>query len=357
MDANNSIMRDYDHSYDNYKLLCSKMKLLLEELMKARSIDYQFVEYRVKDRNSLQEKLLRKEGKYFSIKDITDIIGVRIITEYDDTLDEIVKLIREEFEVDEENSLDKREELEPDQFGYLSIHYIVCLKEPRVNLPEYDPYKSIKVEIQLRTVLQHAWAAIQHKLGYKSKDETPREIKRLFARLASTLEGVDQEFIRIRDALKKYVDKVDRDGISGSAESFIDDITLSAFIKTNPRYIDFLHQFNPSFTPRHADTTKNMLLDIIKKLKFIDISTINALDAAFQKYFHLTLELANNRFNSDKGISKELTGIFYLIYVIAGKEHSQEKFKAFLDTFYPAYREKETFISDTISFINNIEIQ
>ena len=81
-----------------------------------------------------------------------------------------------------------------DRLGYQSVHYIVELPPNRTCLPEYSRYSGLKAEIQLRTVLQHAWAEIEHDIQYKSIETIPKEIRRRFTALAGLLEIADREF-------------------------------------------------------------------------------------------------------------------------------------------------------------------
>lgn len=62
-----------------------------------------------------------------ALEDITDLAGIRIITYFADQVDLIASFVEEEFEVDRSNSVDKRELIDPEKFGYLSLHYVVKL--------------------------------------------------------------------------------------------------------------------------------------------------------------------------------------------------------------------------------------
>ncbi|OTO21211.1 hypothetical protein A5875_002583 [Enterococcus sp. 3H8_DIV0648] len=95
----------------------------------------QSIESRVKTRESLEKKIELKE-KYRSIEEITDICGIRIITYFSDDVDKIANMIKRDFELDEINSVDKRETDDPTKFGYVSLHYIASLKADRLRLSE-----------------------------------------------------------------------------------------------------------------------------------------------------------------------------------------------------------------------------
>ena len=129
------------------------------------------------------------------------MVGVRIICHYVEDIDVVADMISQEFRVDPVLSVDKRTALAPDQFGYLSSHYIVTLGTSRRRLPEWKMFACINAEIQIRTILQHAWAAINHKLTYKTSQDVPSEVMRETFRLSALLELADQEFARLRDRI------------------------------------------------------------------------------------------------------------------------------------------------------------
>ena len=74
--------------------------------------------------------------------------------------------------------------MEQARIGYASVHYIASLKGSRTSSPEYSRFQNIKFEVQIRSILQHTWAEIEHDLQYKSQESLPRELRRKFARLA-----------------------------------------------------------------------------------------------------------------------------------------------------------------------------
>jgi ppGpp synthetase/RelA/SpoT-type nucleotidyltranferase len=88
--------------------------------------------------------------------------------------------------------------LKEEKFGYGSIHYLARLKENRTNLLEYSRFKNLTAEIQIRTILQHAWAEIEHDIQYKAVETIPSSIRRRFMSLAGMLE-IGTEFQAIQD--------------------------------------------------------------------------------------------------------------------------------------------------------------
>ena len=230
------LLEEYDGFYESYKILFDVlMKYLKKILIEDNHMFLEGLEGRIKERNSLEKKLELKGMKYSSIKDITDIIGTRIITFYNDEIDFVASLIQKNFDIDYENSIDKRKLYEVDRFGYMSLHYICTLPKTIYydeNRPEIN---EIRFEIQMRTALQHVWATIFHDTGYKSDIEVPKEYIRNLSRLAGLLELADDEFKMIRDSIGDYRKKIRTLVSSGNYK----DITLNmdsfkGYLELNP---------------------------------------------------------------------------------------------------------------------------
>ena len=147
----------------------------------------------------------RKQDHYHSLADMADILGFRIICYFSSDVDMIADRISQHFRINRSRSKDKRKLIDARTFGYLSLHYICALPE------EDNELSDIWFEIQIKTILQHSWAEIEHDLGYKSEIEIPREIRRSFSKAASLLETTDDIFSDISRKLKEYQAKVKAD--------------------------------------------------------------------------------------------------------------------------------------------------
>ena len=164
---------------------------------------------------------------------MTDLLGVRVITYFPDEVDTFANALMPEFEVVE--VVDRRQAEDPRQFGYASLHCTVRLDPARRTHLEYRRFADCVLELQIRSILQHAWAEIEHDLGYKTSKGVPRELRRRFSRLAGLLELADEEFRSIRDASRAHAQRVERAVTEEPAETPIDQDSLLSFLRTNPR--------------------------------------------------------------------------------------------------------------------------
>ena len=218
------ILEEYREAMPVFEKMQAEVTQLLRDALTRSGLIVTAVETRIKTEESLAGKLALKGAKYACLSDITDILGARIITFYTDDVDRIASMAEQLFEIDWENSVDKRKLHELDSFGYNSLHYI-C------RLPGY-PYR---FELQLRTTLQHAWASINHDTGYKSGVEIPREYLRRINRLAGILEMADDEFSRIRTEITDYRRRVQQLVQNGKLDDVaLDGDTFSSYLNVRP---------------------------------------------------------------------------------------------------------------------------
>jgi len=202
---------------DDYLLLG---RVLQEVLMHAADeyAPLSIVQVRAKSIPSFAEKCLRKCAKYRSpVDQLTDLCGARVIVHTQEQVERISRFLEEHFEVDWANSEDIGRRLKTSEFGYRSVHYIVTFKPgafPTRKVPVEVPplllggeqgMSNPRAEVQVRTLLQHAWADTGHDLLYKGGFEAPEVWKREYARLAATLETADGVVARVHEGVRGFV--------------------------------------------------------------------------------------------------------------------------------------------------------
>ncbi|MEG1632318.1 MAG: hypothetical protein RR423_08715 [Hydrogenoanaerobacterium sp.] len=228
---NKNILAEYCMVRNDFIMLGDVVSNILHDIVKQSGVEIITIEHRVKDQDSLAGKLELKGEKYKSLSDITDILGTRIVCFFADDVDRIANFIESTFEIDRENSVDKRTELDPNTFGYLSLHYICSLP---FDSQYPDEICGKKFEVQIRSSLQHTWSAITHDVGYKSEFDVPRQIVRDYSRLAGLLELADERFVYIRDYMRKYTEDVKQKIAENQGDELkIDMVTLREYMNRN----------------------------------------------------------------------------------------------------------------------------
>ena len=218
------LLEEYRGAIPVFEKMEAEVVGTLREALQRNGLIVMAIESRIKTEESLAGKLALKGAKYATLSDITDVLGARIVTFYTDDVDRIAAMVEQLFEIDWKNSVDKRMLHQLDSFGYNSLHYICKMRGY-----EY------RFELQLRTTLQHAWASINHDIGYKTGVEIPREYLRRINRLAGILEMADDEFSRIRTEITDYRRRVQQLVQNGKLDDVqLDGDTFNSYLQVRP---------------------------------------------------------------------------------------------------------------------------
>lgn len=263
-------------------------ELLIKSLLNLESIEPHLINSRLKEKNSLEKKIIKKNYKYSCLEDITDIVGIRVIVYFEDEVDKVADLIEKEFDIDKENSIDKRI-ISEDKFGYRSLHYVASYKKDRLKLKEYSVFKNLKFEIQIRTILQHSWAEIEHDLGYKGENEIPSSAKRTFYRVAALLEQADIEFVKLKDTISEYEQNVGEQIKDSPSKVSLDKASLKSFLYNNlvvREVEDQIAKANGGLEILEDDDDSKILITEtnISNLKKLGVQNINDLEKFYIKY-------------------------------------------------------------------------
>lgn len=194
----------YENLRPRYQSLAETVRNILNHAI-PDGCSVHSIEARAKDVDSFRRKAGRPdeadrtELKYSDpLTQITDLAGVRVIAFFPKALQRICEAIEKEFEVTWRKDLGE-ERFNQGRFGYQSIHYLVKLPAQKTQWAEYKKFDALIAEIQVRTILQHAWAEMEHDIQYKSSEQIPTSIQRRFVALAGMLEIADREFQAVQD--------------------------------------------------------------------------------------------------------------------------------------------------------------
>lgn len=327
------ILNEYREQYANFHIIREIVLNKLKEFVAEFGIVVNSVEARIKDEGSLAGKLELKGYKYQNLLDITDIVGARVVTFYMDEVDKFAAKVESSFDIDWDNTIDKRKTHKIDQFGYMSLHYICRIPKEMYYDPDFPIVNELRIEIQLRSVLQHAWAAIQHDTGYKTDVEIPREYLRNFNRLAGLLELADDAFCNMRNSIEDYRRRVKQVVKNGK----LDDIELNG-----DSYKAYLENGGFDDINKRIATIGNMeieevsLANFLKVYKSFGFTTLKELDDFVKEYSDLAYELSIRQFTGkDIDIITSVTGPLSLCIVYAlSKDMGVSIIKLILDAIY-----------------------
>ena len=194
------ISEKYNTFLSKYKKLGLNLTQAFELILKENEIPYLSINYRIKNIESFLGKIERKSYEN-PFEEIEDICGIRIVCYYQSDVERIKEIVKRELIVLENEN--KEDKLEFDQFGYRSMHFIIQVPKEWLTTPNYRGLEELKSELQVRTVLMHAWAEIEHKLAYKSESQIPKEFRRKLSRISAKLEESDEQFEEIKVQIDK----------------------------------------------------------------------------------------------------------------------------------------------------------
>ena len=233
--------------------------------------------FRIKPIVSVLEKIPRK-GLAPSLDQLEDVVGVRVICLYPKHVDPVVELLTREFNVLERE--DKRPEPSPEKFGYSSIHLVCTLSgTKRAKLPEYAGVEQSHFEIQVRTILQEAWAEIEHQLIYKSEAAAPDDVKRQITRVSALLETSDKEFQEVYDRREEYAKR-----LKEADRSTLDKekLNVDSLLEVIHRKYPWAEGWEQTF--EHPEELGKELADLLKDLNECSIRNVQQLIPIIDKW-------------------------------------------------------------------------
>jgi ppGpp synthetase/RelA/SpoT-type nucleotidyltranferase len=181
-----------------YKELCAHSVELLDEGLRQAGVRAT-VDSRVKDVVSFLQKVLREPEYLTGAKSVEDKAGMRVVLPYFDDETVVREVIESRFDVlQREETVDR---LGADRLGYLAVHYIARPKAEHLSEEQETLFEGLKIEIQVGSMAQRAWAEVSHELLYKAALELPVAYKRIVNRLIALVELFDSEVARVRERI------------------------------------------------------------------------------------------------------------------------------------------------------------
>lgn len=261
------------------------VKGLIAELLRTDGVTVHTIDHRVKTEESAKKKINAPGSGYEGYTSLHDLLGLRITCYFSDDVDKVAALIEREFHVDPGMSVDKGKILGPKEFGYRSVHRVAHMSPQRTQFPEYRRFRSMQFEVQIRSVLQHAWAEIEHDLGYK-QESIPEPLSRRFSMLAGVLELVDFEFMALRDEVVKYEDQAEEAAKTKTTDMGLDLATLASIFRHDQNLASLDAQVAAA-AGRGLDEGEPDSSDLVRRvrgLRELGVTTINELRQAVEAW-------------------------------------------------------------------------
>jgi ppGpp synthetase/RelA/SpoT-type nucleotidyltranferase len=261
----------YELVREGFEECAQAVRSVLKTVLELANIEPLSIEARAKEIESFGKKAITpaesdpSTPKYPSpLEDITDLSGARVITFLLADVEKVNELIEHEFDVVEKST--KAGLLgEGQKLGYQSVHYLVKFSEARCNLPEYARFKGRITEIQVRTILQHGWAEIEHDIQYKAASTLPDSIRQRFMSLAGLVEIADREF----QAISNENERVRKDARRLVTLGQLDDVEIT------PDALKAFLDSKYSEDKRMSDWRYGWTARILKRLGFQNFGEVN----------------------------------------------------------------------------------
>jgi len=171
-----------------------------------------------------------------------------------------------------------------DRMGYRSVHFVCDLGKKRTCLPEYAHYAGLVFEVQIRTLLQHAWAEIEHDRNYKLSGVLPAPLERRLHVAAGALEMVDRELNSIANEIDGYKEEVARKAAKGQLQIGINTTSLNEYLKKNYPSIGIVSEVN-------------LTRQVIEELGDFSVKTLADLQSILTPEYIEAFEKSQNRRN------------------------------------------------------------
>jgi len=204
----NSLRIEYEKLFSRRTFIVRELENRIEQSIAPLS-SHPRVKGRLKSFDSYFKKYIRllKDDPSVQIPKIADILGIRVICPFLEDLASVEELIKQKFKVVEVQR--KGGDHTYREFGYESIHFLIEVPEDIVNKAEMSGSQT--AEIQVRTILQDAWAEVEHEFVYKAEFiPFDNPLKRKLAAINASLSLADIVFQETRSYLRLLGGELDK---------------------------------------------------------------------------------------------------------------------------------------------------
>lgn len=265
------LRKQYTDNLTRAGRLRETMVVQLGELLERQQIALGVpIESRIKPWDSIEEKIERKALSLGDIKELSDLIGVRLILLFRADLSSVEQLITQTFDI--VSSEDTARRLGEAQFGYQSQHFVLKLPESWLTIPTMVDLGELQIEVQVRTLAQHIWAAASHKLQYKHEASVPPPIRRTIHRVSALLETVDLEFDRVLAERKNYLE-----------------VGLAETTGSEPLNVDILAALLSDVFPAENRTPHEDYEGLLSNLRALSIKNVQEFKTLLERHSHAAL--------------------------------------------------------------------
>jgi putative GTP pyrophosphokinase len=278
----NELLKEYKQYLDIRNSIVNDLKVLTDNVL--TSLDSNpVVSGRIKNFPSFFSKYIRLLKTGEKNPKITDLLGIRIICPFIEDLQAAEELIKKYFDVIEREI---KGHYSFQEFCYESIHLLI--KIPHVLIDKYGEPGIDIAEIQIRTILQDAWAEVEHELVYKAElNPFDEPMKRKLAAVNASLSLADMIFQEIRSYQRQYTKEMGkrRESFYQKIEEETDDLLFNL---EQPKTVSPIMESYNAITPHDYNNSIDDLL-----VKALSAHNQNRFNEAISQYTKI-LELKPN---------------------------------------------------------------
>ena len=140
--------------------------------------------------------------------------------------------------------------------------------------------------------MQHAWAEIEHDLGYKSKEDIPDQYRRQFSRLAGLIELADDNFLQLKNNINNYEQEIREKLPTSKKELPIDSSTLMTYVTEDQNYIELLNTIKSLDVDVDFNINSSFLSTVVQRVKKLGLKTIGDIDELLERYKDIFLRIS-----------------------------------------------------------------